>query len=639
MIRKAGDANIQPVETVVEIPEQAESLIDTSKMNKGQAAALEVAEAARDEAGVKGFAANLLLGRLRMDLLDPFPSQSDEDREIGDELVAKVTAFLRTNLDPEEVDETRTIPKRVVKGLKALGVFRMKVPKEYGGLGFSQVNYNRVMMAIASHCGSTAVLISAHQSIGVPQPLKMFGTDEQKRRYLPRIAEGELSAFALTEPNVGSDPARMETTATLSKDGRYYVLNGVKQWTTNGPIADLLVVMARSGESTRNGSTRPQITAFLVEAAWTGVETVHRCDFMGLRGIQNGIIRFRDVRVPVENVLWGEGLGLKLALRTLNTGRLTLPAACAGLAKQCLSIARRWGAEREQWGRSIGSHEAGAEKIADIACTTLAMEAVTWLTSHWADEGRDIRIEAAMAKLFCSEAAWRVIDETMQLRGGRGYERATSLRERGEAAYPVERMMRDARINTIIEGTSDIMRLFLAREALDPHLQIAADLLRPGMPLGRKSSAAGRVLRHYAVWYPTCGFHRLWARGGDLGRLARHVRFMDRASARLAMALFHAMAANGPKLERRQILLGHLMDIGTELFAMGATCAYAKSLGEPSAIELADLHCRRAEKTIREAFGRLRHGEERATRRVAKRVMAGDLRWMEEGIVPCGPEA
>lgn len=639
MIRKAGDARTQAVEREKPSESPSESLIDTSKMSKGQAAALEVAESARDQGNAAdGFAGNLLLGRLRMEMLDPFPRQSDEDRAIGDEMVAKVTAYLRANLDPEEVDETRTIPKRVVKGLKALGVFRMKVPAEYGGLEFSQVNYNRVMMAIASHCGSTAVLISAHQSIGVPQPLKMFGTEEQKRRYLPRIAEGELSAFALTEPNVGSDPARMETTATLSADGRYYELSGVKQWATNGPIADLLVVMARTGESSRNGSTRPRITAFLVESAWTGVEVVHRCDFMGLRGIQNGIIRFRDVRVPVENVLWGEGLGLKLALRTLNTGRLTLPAACAGLAKQCLSIARRWGAEREQWGRSIGSHEAGAEKIADIASSALAMEAVTWLTSHWADEGRDIRIEAAMAKLFCSEAAWRVIDETMQLRGGRGYERATSLRERGEAAYPVERMMRDARINTIIEGTSDIMRLFLAREALDPHLQIAADLLRPGLPAGRRARAAGRVLRHYAAWYPACAAGIVWGRGRSMGRLAGRVRFIDRASARLALALFHAMAANGPKLERRQVLLGHLMDIGTDLFAMAATCSYAASLGEPSAVELADLFCRRTKVRVRETFGRLRRGDERATRGIAKGVLAGKLRWMEEGIIRCGPD-
>lgn len=639
MIRRAQDVTPSR-DSAVEAPLENAQLIDTSKMNAGQAAALEVAESARDQSdGSLGFAAQLLLGRLRMDMLDPFPTQSEADRVIGDEMVERVGAFLRDNLDPEEVDETRTVPRKVIKGLRTLGVFRMKVPREYGGLGFSQVNYNRVMMAIASHCGSTAVLVSAHQSIGVPQPLKMFGTDQQKRKYLPRIAEGDLSAFALTEPNVGSDPARMETTGVRSADGTHYVLNGVKQWCTNGPIADLLVVMARTGEKRSGSGVRPTITAFIVETSWPGVETLHRCDFMGLRGIQNGVLRFRNVKVPAENVLWGEGLGLKLALRTLNTGRLTLPAACAGLAKQCLSIARCWGAEREQWGHAIGTHEAGAEKIADIAATTLAIEAVTWLTSHWADEGRDIRIEAAMAKLFASEASWRVIDETVQLRGGRGYERATSLRDRGETPYPVERMMRDARINTIIEGTSDIMHLFLAREALDPHLRLAGDLLRPGAGVGAKALCAGRVLAHYARWYPVRAAGLAWARGGAMGPLATHIRAIDRASDRLAMAICHAMATNGPKLERRQVLLGHLMEIGTELFAMSATCAYAASLDQKGAIELADHYCRAARVRVRERFGRLRRGNERGMRRVSKRVMGGEYRWLEDGIVPSGAEA
>jgi len=204
----------------------------------------------------------------------------------------------------------------------------------------------------------------------------------------------------------------------------------------------------------------------------------------------------------VENVIWGEGMGLRLALKTLNTGRLTLPAACTGMGKQCVSIVRQWGSEREQWGLPIGKHDAGSQKIAEIAATTFAMEAITELTSHWADEGRDNRVEAAMAKLFCSEAAWNLIDTTMQFRGGRGYERAKSLRGRGETPWPVERMMRDCRINRIIEGTTDIMRLFLAREALDPHLKLASDILRRGVPMGKKLKAALHLIGFYCKWYP-----------------------------------------------------------------------------------------------------------------------------------------
>ena len=624
-----------------------ELIIDTSDMNEGQAAAMEIAELARDEVTHRdSFAGRLFMGSFAPSLIAPFPRQDDKDRACGDEIVRQVSEYLALHLDADAVDESRTIPQEVIEGLRDLGVFRMKIPTSYGGLGFSQVNYNRVLQAIASHCGSTAVLVSAHQSIGVPQPLKMFGTPQQKQKYLPRISKGELTAFALTEPEVGSDPAKMTTTAELSEDGTYYLLNGVKQWTTNGPIASLLVVMAQTAPKIHRGKERKQITAFIVETDWAGVKNTHRCDFMGLRGIQNGIITFTNVKVPLENVIWGEGLGLKLALKTLNTGRLTLPAACAGMSKQCLIIARQWGRQREQWGLPIGKHEAGRDKIAYIAATTFAMEAVTWLTSHWADENRDIRIEAAMAKLFCSEAAWKIVDLTMQIRGGRGYERAQSLRERGETPYPVERMMRDCRINTIIEGTSDIMRLFLAREALDPHLQMAADLLRRGTPLGKKFRAFIRLTGFYAKWYPRQVFGKMFARSADTPHdtLAGHDRFVACCAHRLSISLFHAMARHQQKLERKQILLGHLMDIGTELFVMAATCAYARSLAEhdadaSNAMQIADVFCEQSSCRIEEHFRALKCKSVKASNKLAGDVLKGDFTWMEEGIIEMTPAA
>ncbi len=616
-------------------------IIDTSKMNEGQAAAMEVAESARDAGSdARSFAGGLFMGTFDTNAVSPFPQQSREDAEIGDDMVRRVSEYLKENLDPEAVDASREIPAEVLKELTNLGVFRMKVPKEYGGLGFSQVNYNRVMMAISSWCGSTAVLASAHQSIGVPQPLKMFGTKEQKDTFFPRLAEGAISAFALTEVEVGSDPARMQTKAELSKDGTHYIINGEKLWTTNGPIADMFVVMARTAPKVKRGKEIPQITAFIVEADTPGIEVVHRCDFMGLRAIQNGLIRFHDVKVPAENLLLAEGKGLKLALATLNTGRLTLPAACTGMSKQCLSIVRKWGKKREQWGQPVGRHEAGREKIAHVAATTFAMEAVTMLTSHWADEGRDIRIEAAMAKLFCSEQGWSILNETMQFRAGRGYERADSLKARGEDPWPVERMMRDGRINTIIEGTSDIMRLFLAREALDPHLKVAADLLRPHSPMSKKMKALGGMGKFYAGWYPLRLAGRWWSGGhGEMGSLARYGRFIERSSRRLATGLFHGMVRYQDKLERKQILLGHLMEIGTELFAMATTCAYAQMLskeqtsgGSPEV--LADLFCRQARLRILGHFKALRTNEQSRANRLAKQILDDSFTWMEEGVIP-----
>jgi alkylation response protein AidB-like acyl-CoA dehydrogenase len=623
--------------------EDDEMIIDTSKMNAGKRAAMEIAEGARDGEVNRGFAQQLFMGTYAPQLLAPFPVQDQAERAIGDALCAQVGDYLAAHLDPEEVDATRTIPAEVVDELFRLGVFAMKVPKEYGGLGLSQVNYNRVMMRIASFCASTAVLVSAHQSIGVPQPLKLFGTPEQKKKYFPRFRQHAISAFALTEPGVGSDPSQMTTTAELAADGTHYLLSGDKLWCTNGPIADIMVVMARTKPKMVHGREKAQITALLVEKDMAGIEVVHRCDFMGIRGIQNGLIRFHQVRVPVENVLWGEGKGLKLALTTLNTGRLTLPAACTGVAKQCLSICRRWGNQRVQWGLPIGAHEAGRAKLAFIASTTFAMEAVSWLTSHWADRHDvDIRIEAAMAKLFCSEMGWKIVDQTMQMRGGRGYEKASSLQARGEEAYPVERMMRDMRINLIIEGTSEIMKLFLAREAMDPHLKLAADILRTNNALGVKMKAGVRLAAFYSGWYLKQWFNSsLWSQHSEMGTLSGHASYVRASSHRLARTIFHYMGLYRDKLERKQMLLGHLMDIGTELFAMSATCSYAlsqaKERGSDAPMSLADFFCRDATRRIEDHYRALGNEDNTLMNQVGKAVLTGEHRWLEEGVQWIGP--
>ncbi len=618
--------------------------IDTSKMSRGKAEAMLVAESARESKWENpSFAGGLFMGKFQPELLSPFPEQNEADKKIGDALVVETLAVLKQHLDPEEVDQTREIPKIIFQEFTRLKLWAMKIPQEYGGLGLSQTNYNRVIAGVASYCGSTAVLLSAHQSIGVPQPLKLFGTPEQKKKYFKRFAEGAISAFALTEPNVGSDPARMSTEGVPSADGKHYTLSGTKLWCTNGPIADIMVVMAKTPPKIVRGKEVTQITAFIVEKEMPGVEVLHRCDFMGIRGIYNGLLKFTNVKVPTENIILGPGKGLKLALATLNTGRLTLPAGCVGMGRQCLNIVRNWANEREQWGLSIGNHEAVATQIANISSTLFAMEAVTWLTSAMADKGGyDIRIEAAMAKMFCTEAAWKIVDQTVQIRGGRGYETASSLKARGEKGVPAERMLRECRINRIIEGTTEIMHLFLAREAMDPHMQVAADLLKKHVPLGQKLRAGIKMANFYSRWYPqqwlNTSFFSSYSEFGP--KLGRHMAYVERTSHQLARSIFHAMGMYMNTLERKQVLLGRLVDIGTELFVMASTCARANLLvkRDPANIHpehLANFFCKESRRRIEALFAALSDNDDGQAYKLAKSTLAGEHRWMEQDIIPC----
>jgi alkylation response protein AidB-like acyl-CoA dehydrogenase len=599
--------------------------------------ARQVAEDARESDWRKpSFAKELFLGRFRLDLIHPHPLPAPEAVRKGEAFLARLGGFLRAEVDGAAIDRDARIPDEVIRGLKELGALGMKIDEGYGGLGLTQVYYNKALAMVGTASPAVGALLSAHQSIGVPQPLKMFGTKEQKDAFLPRCARTDISAFLLTEPDVGSDPARLATTAV--PDGDDYLLDGVKLWTTNGVVADLLVVMARVP---RSDGHKGGISAFVVEAGSEGITVENRNAFMGLRGIENGVTRFHQVRVPAANRIGPEGAGLKIALTTLNTGRLSLPAGCVGAGKWSLKVAREWSAAREQWGKPIAEHEAVGAKIAYIAATTFALEAVVDLSSQMADEDRnDIRIEAALAKLFGSEAGWKMADELVQIRGGRGFETADSLAARGERAVPAEQMLRDARINRIFEGSTEIMHLLIAREAVDAHLSVAGDLIDPDTTLADKAKAGARAGNFYARWLPklVAGPGQLPNAYADFGPLAGHLRYIERSARKLARSTFYAMSRWQGRMELKQNFLARIVDIGAELFAMSAACVRAEHLAAtgdhgPDARRLADTFCKQARIRVDELFARLWTNSDSSDRKLAAAVLDGSVGWLEEGIV------
>jgi alkylation response protein AidB-like acyl-CoA dehydrogenase len=612
--------------------------------NVSEKEARQVAEAARETEWTKpSFGKELFLGNLRLDLIYPPPRLPADMVDKGERFLARLREFLENKVDPLQIERDAKIPDEVIAGLKELGALGMKVPEEYGGLGLSQLYYNRALALAGTSHSAIATLLSAHQSIGVPEPVRLFGSEEQKKRILPGVCRDQISAFLLTEPDVGSDPARMSATATPTPDGTGYIINGRKLWTTNGVIADMLVVMAvvPKSEGHRGG-----ITAFIVDAHSDGITVERRNAFMGLRGIENGVTSLVNVFVPKENVLAGEGLGLKIALTTLNTGRLSLPAICSAGAKYATKIAREWCNERVQWGAPIGKHDAVAQKVAFITGTTFGIESMLEVASLLADDKRnDIRIEAALAKLFASEMGWQVMDELVQIRGGRGYETAESLKARGEKPVPVEQMLRDMRINRIFEGSTEIMHLLIAREAVDQHLQIAGSLIDPDADVKAKARTAVQAGGFYARWLPklAVGQGQRPTAYEEFGSLAPHLRFVERNSRKVARTTFYGMSRWQGRLEKKQSFLGRIVDIGAELFAISASCVRAKMLAEDNpadaaaVYDLADLFCTQARRRVDRLFHDLWFNDDDRNYRAAQKVLAGDYRFVERDLLdPAG---
>jgi alkylation response protein AidB-like acyl-CoA dehydrogenase len=604
----------------------------------------QVAEASRETEWTKpSFGKELFLGNFRLELIHPQPELDPAAVEKGEDFLQRLRGFLTEHVDRQQIERDARIPESVIQGLEGLGALGMKIPEEYGGLGLSQVYYNRALAMAGTWHSSISTLLSAHQSIGLPEPLRLFGSEEQKRHWLPRLARDHISAFLLTEPDVGSDPARMSTTAVPTDDGTGYRINGTKLWATNGAIADVVVVMA---VVPRSDGHRGGITAFICPCDREGITVEHRNEFMGLKGIENSVTRFDDVLVPREDVIGGEGKGLRIALTTLNTGRLSLPAFCLSATKYSLKIARQWSAERKQWGQPIGKHDPIAQKLAWLAGTAFGLEAMLDVSSRLADDKRnDIRIEAALAKLYGSELGWTAVDEMVQIRGGRAYETAESLRRRGEKPVPAEQMLRDMRINRIFEGSTEIMHLLIAREAVDEHLKVAGDLVLGDARPADKARAAAKAGAFYATWFPalTMGAGQRPGSFSEFGQLAKHVRYVERHARKLARSTFYAMGRYQARLEKKGHLLGRIVDIGAELYAIACACVYADTIGREQpgrrqeAVELADLFCGQARRRADRLFAELWANDDEAQYEAAQRVLSGRYEWFEEDVLdPAG---
>ena len=605
--------------------------------------ARQVAEDARETKWeLPSFGKGLFLGDFQLDLIHPQPKLDPEAVEKGEAFLERLKDFLQNEVDPLEIEREAKIPDHVIEGLKEIGALGMKVPEQYGGLGLSQVYYNRALSVSGVWHAAISTLLSAHQSIGLAQPLMFFGSEEQKQEWLPRVSTTDVSAFLLTEPDVGSDPARLGTTATPTEDGTGYRLDGRKLWATNGAIADVVVVMAKVPKT---DDSRGGISAFILPTDTEGVTVEHRNAFMGLRGIENSVTLLDGAVVPKENLIGKEGEGLKIALTTLNTGRLALPAICVGVAKWATKVAREFAAERVQWGQPVGKHDAVAQKIAFLAGSAFGLEAMLDVASRLADDKKnDIRIEAAIAKLYGSEIGWRVTDELMQIRGGRGYETAESLKARGEKPIPVEQAMRDMRINRTFEGSTEIMHLLIAREAVDKHLEVAGEILEGDGSLGEKAKLAVGASQFYAGWLPklAVGKGQNPSSFDEFGPLAKHLRYVERNSRKLARSTFWGMSRWQAGLEKRQSFLGRIVDIGAELFAISSAVVYADTLQREhperaaEARELADLFCLQARRRVEALFHQLWFNDDDAGYSAALAVLEGRYTFIEEGIVDPG---
>jgi alkylation response protein AidB-like acyl-CoA dehydrogenase len=608
-------------------------------------------EEARERLG-KSFMAGVFVGRPDFTLLLP-PPESPGEVATGEAYCRQIEAFLKSQVDPDEIERTAKIPPHVLKGLFELGAFGMKIPREYGGLGFSYKNYGRVLTMIASWSNILALTVAVPQSIGIAMPILLFGTEDQKKRFLPRVAREDISAFALTEPMTGSDAANIQTTAVLDRSGADFIINGEKLWCTNGPIARYVTLIARVPVTKRsiNGGIRwvparegerpeDQVhTAFVLDMHTPGVSVRERCQFEGCRGIENAWMTFRNVRVPVENVIGEIGKGLKYALTILNVGRaISIPAICLGMAKQAWQPTLDRANTRITFQKPLAERQTQQMRLGRMATDLFAMEALASLVWHMADQKLyDIRIEAAIAKIFCSESAIQFLRDSQILFGGMGYETADSKAMRGEPAFNIEQLVRDVEMYRIGEGATDILRPFVAREGLNPHLERARAYLSAQQ--GRRTAELLKLLTYYVPWYS-----RQWKRQRlppraefQRPRVREKLRYVERESRHLARSILYAMALHREALRDDQGRQNRIEAIGADLLTIAATALYADSKerapGETAGWELAEEFFRRAKDRIASNTAALIHNDDAALTALGKRASMGKYSFFNAGVI------
>jgi alkylation response protein AidB-like acyl-CoA dehydrogenase len=621
-----------------------------SRLFKG----LERIEEARERFAGPSFMAGLYDGRPDFDLLLP-PHEPPEERAAGEAFCRQLEAFLIGHVDPDEIEREAKIPEAVIQGLLKLGAFGMKIPKEYGGLGFSYKNYGRALMLMASWSNILALTVAVPQSIGIAMPILLFGNEDQKKKYLPLVAREAISAFALTEPMTGSDAANVQTEARLDTTGTRFLVNGEKLWCTNGPIARYVTLIARvparrieRGGRTEwlaspggDGADDRVHSAFILDMATPGVTVRQRCQFEGCRGIENAHMTLRNVAIPVDQVIGDIGKGLKYALTILNVGRgISIPAICLGMAKQAWQPTLDRANQRRTFQKALSDRQTQQIRIGDMAGHLFAMEAMAMLVWHLADQHRyDIRIEAAVAKLFCSEHTIRFVRDAQIIFGGIGYETAESKRQRGEPAFGLEQLVRDAEMYRIGEGATDILRPFIVREALSRHVDRSKVFYVEDSRTLERARQGWKLGLFYLPWY----LGRFWGRALPHRRELTHpdvlprLQYVERTSRRLARRIFRVMARYRASFADEQRLQAHIEGIGEELLAITAAALYAERQtrldGHTRVWELVNSFCIGAMERIERHFTEMRRGGDDLTQQAGIQALKGYYPTLSDGVI------
>ncbi|MBI2628326.1 MAG: acyl-CoA dehydrogenase family protein [Candidatus Niyogibacteria bacterium] len=615
-----------------------------NKLGKG----VQIAEEHRDASVNKGFVASLFEGAPNFNLLFPWPEQNPEDAQKEAKIISDLKEFLESKIEPDIIHGKKDITLELIEAMADFGLFKLKVPEKYGGLGLSQTTYTHVIALLSAFCPSIGIMISADNTIGAKFSVLNYGTPEQISLYLPALMKWP-SAFCFTEKEVGSDPARMRTYALRLRDQngkvvgykiygeKWYATNSV--WRTGEPLAEYLAVVAKIldlPEDLDNSKKGYCFGVFIVPNAsekLNRVAIIQRARFMGMPGIFNGILSFNGVEVDNRALVGGEGNGFKIALRALNTGRISIAGSCVANSKKCLKIMNWWAKTRWQWGAFIGEKELiGSGMLVPAVVRTFAMEAITDYAAGLADRKQDCRLEAAICKVIASEWGWKIMDDAMQLRGGRGYESFESLAPR-EQAPSIDQMFTDNRPNRIFEGSTQILSQYVIREGLDNYLKRGEPFLDKGNLVEKISAVIGFAWQYFKLSFSS----RL---PDNLPRQVRSdFKFVEKNARKLARAIIIYSAKHRDQMVNKQLMIDRLFWIAAELFLMAAVWSFAlkkqffdSNYSDP-VMELAKAYCRAAKRRIKHYFASLRDNDDASAKIIAKNLLNNRYDFIQKGII------